>query len=110
MIDEVDNKVLVMAFTNRLQFGEFLFSIYKNDPMTMTNMLYRATMYMNTEDVMIARESRPKKREKQEDPRLDRGRKSTWMNDRRDERRSRPPTRRIANFTSLNTPLDQVLI
>ena len=54
MIDEADNKVLVMAFTNRLQFGEFLFSVYKNDPMTMTNMLYRATKYINTEDVMIA--------------------------------------------------------
>ena len=39
LIDEVDDKVLVIAFTNGLQFGEFLFSIYKNDVKTMTDML-----------------------------------------------------------------------
>ena len=32
MIDEVDDKVLVITFTNGLQSKEFLFSIYKNDP------------------------------------------------------------------------------
>ena len=55
MIDEVDDKVLVISFTNRLQFGEFLFSIYKNDLKTMTDMLYKAMKYMNTEDTMITR-------------------------------------------------------
>ena len=55
LIDEVDDKVLVISFTNRLQFGEFLFSIYKNDLKTMTDMLYKAMKYMNTEDTMITR-------------------------------------------------------
>ena len=32
LIDEIDDKVLVMAFTNGLQSKEFLFSNYKNDP------------------------------------------------------------------------------
>ena len=54
LIDEADDKVLVMAFTNGLQFGEFIFSIYKNDPKIMTDMLYKATKYMNVEDAMIA--------------------------------------------------------
>lgn len=31
LIDKADDKVLVSAFTNGLQFEEFLFSIYKND-------------------------------------------------------------------------------
>ena len=31
-IDEADNKILVAAFTNGLQKGKFLFSLYKNDP------------------------------------------------------------------------------
>ena len=53
LIDEVDDKVLVTAFTNRLQFGEFLFSIYKNDLKTMADMLYKAMKYMNAEDTMI---------------------------------------------------------
>jgi len=75
LIDEVDNKILVTAFTNGLQFGEFLFSIYKNDPNTMANTLYKAMKYMNTEDAMIAQGGKPRKRERQNDCRLDKGRK-----------------------------------
>ena len=68
MIDEVDDKILVAAFTNGLQKGKFLFSLYKNDP-KMIDVLYRATKYMNAENVLIAREEKPKKRERQEDAR-----------------------------------------
>ena len=42
LIDEADDKVLVTSFTNGLYSGEFLFSIYKNDPKTIMDMLYRA--------------------------------------------------------------------
>ena len=42
-IDEADNKILVVAFTNGLRKGKFLFSLYKNDPKTMSKVLYRAT-------------------------------------------------------------------
>ena len=62
-IDEADNKILVAAFTNGLQKGKFLFSLYKNDPKTMSDVLYRATKYMNAENVLLTRE----KRERQED-------------------------------------------
>ena len=57
LIDEADDKVLVTAFTNGLQSGEFLISIYKNDP-KMLDMLYKATKYLNAEDAMIAQASR----------------------------------------------------
>ena len=68
-IDEADNKILVAAFTNRLKKGKVLFSLYKNDPKTMSEVLYRATKYMNIEDVLLARKERPKKRERQENTR-----------------------------------------
>ena len=68
-IDEADDKILVAAFTNGLRKGNFLFSLYKNDPKTMLNVLYRATKYMNAEDTLLARKERPKKRERQEDMR-----------------------------------------
>ena len=42
-IDEVDDKILVAEFTNGLRKGNFLFPLYKNDPKTMSNVLYRAT-------------------------------------------------------------------
>ena len=32
LIDEADNKILVVAFINGLRNGMFLFSLYKNDP------------------------------------------------------------------------------
>lgn len=76
LIGEANDNVLVMAFTNGLQYEEFLFSIYKNDPKTTTDMLYRATKYMNAEYAMVPRVSKPKKRERQDNPRPDGGRKS----------------------------------
>ena len=63
-IDEADNKILMATLTNRLQKGKFLFSLYKNDLKTMSNVLYRVTKYMNMEDALLAREKRPKKRER----------------------------------------------
>ena len=63
-IDEADDKILVVAFTNGLRKGKFLFSLYKNDSKTMLDVLYRATKYMNVEDRLLAREEKPKKRER----------------------------------------------
>ena len=70
-IGEADDKILVAAFTNRLRKGKFLFSLYKNDPKTMSEVLYRATKYMNIEDAMSAREEKPRKKERQDDIRQD---------------------------------------
>ena len=61
-IGEADNKILVAAFTNVLRKGNFLFSLYNNDLKTMLDVLYRATKYMNAEDVLLAREEKPKQR------------------------------------------------
>ena len=47
-------KILVAAFTNGLRKGKFLFSLYKNDPKTMLDVLYKATKYMNAKDALLA--------------------------------------------------------
>ena len=70
-IDEADDKILVATFTNGLRNGKFLFSLYKNDLKTMSEVLYRATKYMNAEDVLSAREEKPRKRERQDDTQQD---------------------------------------
>ena len=62
-IDEADNKILVAAFTNGLRKGKFPFSLYKNDPKTMSDVVYRANKYMNAEDAFLTQE----KRERQQD-------------------------------------------
>ena len=109
-IDEANDKILVVAFTNGLQKGKFLFSLYKNDPKTMSDVLYKATKYMNEEDALLAREDKPRKRERLEDTRQERGRKMARIGEQRDDRRSKPPTGRFTSFTPLTTLIDQVLV
>ena len=58
-----------------------MFFLYKNDSKTMSDVLYRATKYMNVKDALLAQEEKPKKRERQEDARQDRGRKMTKTKD-----------------------------
>ena len=57
-INEADDKILAVAFTNGLWKGKFLFSLYKNNPKTMLDVLYRATKYMNAEDALLVQEER----------------------------------------------------
>ncbi|XP_065616711.1 uncharacterized protein LOC136062046 [Quercus suber] len=95
---------------HRLRKGKFLFSLYKNDPKTMSEVLYRATKYMNAEDALLAREEKPRKRERQADMRQDQGPKRPRTGDRRDERRPKPQGGRFTSFTLLNAPIDQVLM
>ena len=109
-IDETDDKILVAAFTDGLRKGKFLFSLYKNDPKTMSEVLYRATKYMNAEDALSAREEKPKKKERQDDIQQDQRRKKARIGDRRDERRPKPPGGRFTSFTPLTAPVDQVLM
>ena len=68
-IDETDDKILIATFTNGLQKGKFLFSLYKNNLKTISDMLYRTTKYMNADDALLAWEGKPRKRERQEDTR-----------------------------------------
>ncbi|XP_023911835.1 uncharacterized protein LOC112023464 [Quercus suber] len=110
LINEANDKILVAAFTNGLKKGKFLFSLYKNDPKTMSDVLYRATKYMNAEDALLARDEKPKKRERQEDTRQERGQKMARTGERRDDRRSKPPMGRFTSFTPLTTPIDQILM
>jgi len=54
LIDEIDDKILMATFMNGLRKGKFLFSLCKNDPKTLLDVLYRATKCMNTEDALLA--------------------------------------------------------
>ena len=109
-INKADDKILVAAFTNGLRKGKFLFSLYKNDPKIMSEVLYRATKYMNVEDTLLAREEKPRKRERLKDERKDQGQKKPRTGDKRDERRPKPPGGRFTSFTPVNAPIDQVLM
>ena len=76
----------------------------------MSNVLYRATKYMNAEDALLAHKEKPRKREREEESKQDRGRRIVRTGDIRDDGRSKPPTEKFTSFTPLNTPIDQVLM
>ena len=61
---------------------------------------------MKAKDALLAHKEKPRKRERQEEPKQDRGQKIARTGDRRDDGRSKPPTGRFASFTPLNTPID----
>ena len=109
-INEANDKIPVAAFMNRLHKGKFLFSLYKNDPKTMSDVLYRVTKYMNVEDALLAHKEKPKKRERQDEAWQDIGQKIARTGYRREDRQSKPPTKRFTSFTPLNTSINQVLM
>ena len=45
LVDEADDKVVVTAFISGLQSGDFLFSVYKDLPTSMAEMMYEAQRY-----------------------------------------------------------------
>ncbi|XP_075636802.1 uncharacterized protein LOC142609045 [Castanea sativa] len=76
----------------------------------MSDVIYRAPKYMNAEDALLAREVKPKKRERQEEVRQDKGRKTTRTGDRQEDKRFKPPAGRFISFTPLTALIDQVLM
>jgi hypothetical protein len=66
LVDGVDDKVVLTAFISGLQSGDFLFSIYKDPPSTMTEMMYEAQRHMNGEEALQARDQTSGKKRKWE--------------------------------------------
>ena len=60
-MDEMDDKLLLAAFHNRVNFDLFIHKLYEQEPQTMTELVHSAQNFMNAKDVIIA-----KKRKKAE--------------------------------------------
>ena len=61
---------------------------------------------MNAKDALLAREEKPKKKERQEDAWQERGQKMIRTGDWQEDKRSKPPTGRFTNFTLLTALID----
>uniref|UniRef100_A0A2N9GAI6 Uncharacterized protein n=1 Tax=Fagus sylvatica TaxID=28930 RepID=A0A2N9GAI6_FAGSY len=66
LVDGADDKVVLTAFISGLQPGDFLFSVYKDPPSTMTEMMYEAQRHMNGEEALLARDQTTGKKRKWE--------------------------------------------
>jgi hypothetical protein len=66
LVDEADDKVVLTAFISGLQSGDFLFSVYKDPPTSMAEMMYEAQRYMSGEEALQARDLASGKKRKYE--------------------------------------------
>uniref|UniRef100_A0A2N9FD92 Integrase catalytic domain-containing protein n=1 Tax=Fagus sylvatica TaxID=28930 RepID=A0A2N9FD92_FAGSY len=116
LVDGADNKVVLTAFIFGLQSGDFLFSVYKDPPSTMTEMMYEAQRYMNGEEALLARDQTTGKKRKWEHadrsmeshetrPKAQRNR-----NRRREDRSGRGFNERFNHFTPLNALVDHIFM
>uniref|UniRef100_A0A2N9H4Y6 Uncharacterized protein n=1 Tax=Fagus sylvatica TaxID=28930 RepID=A0A2N9H4Y6_FAGSY len=114
LVDGADDKVVLTAFISGLQSGDFLFSVYKDPPTSMSEMMYEAQRYMNGEDALQARDTGKKRRNDYADrpnetleskPKMQRN-----QGKKREDRNRRGSNERFNHFTPLNAPVDRIFM
>jgi hypothetical protein len=116
LVDGADDKVVLTAFIFGLQSRDFLFSVYKDPPSTMTEMMYEAQRHINGEEALLARDQTTGKKRKGEHadrlteshetrPKAQRNR-----NRRQEDRGGRGFNERFNHFTPLNTSVDHIFM
>ena len=61
-MDEVDDKLLVAAFHNRVNSDLFIHKLYEKKPQSMAELVHSAQNFMNVEDAIIAKKRKRDKR------------------------------------------------
>ena len=64
-VDEVDDKLLLAAFHNGVNFDLFIHKLYEKEPQSMVELVHLAQNFMNAEDVIIAKKGRDLREQKQ---------------------------------------------
>ena len=54
-VDEVDDKLLLAAFHNGVNFDLFIHKLYEKKPQSMAELVHSAKNFMNVEDIIIAK-------------------------------------------------------
>ena len=54
-VDDMDDKLLLAAFHNRVNFDLFIHKLYEQKPQTMAELVHSAQNFMNAEDAIIAK-------------------------------------------------------
>ena len=111
MIDEMDDKLLLAAFHNRVSSNIFIHKLYDQEPQTMAQLVHSAQNFMNAEDAIIG-----KKRKRTERMEADLPRHSeqgphpknarTGEKKDKDNRKAISSSGRVQHYTPLNVPFD----
>ena len=54
-MDEMDDKLLLAAFHNGVNFDVFIHKLYEKEPQSMAELVHSAQNFMNAEDAIIAK-------------------------------------------------------
>ena len=58
MVDEIDNKILLVAFYNGVSSDLFIHKLYDQEPQTMAKLIHSAQSFINAKDAIIAKEKK----------------------------------------------------
>ena len=101
-MDKVDDKLLLAAFHNGVNFDLFIHKLYEKEPQSMAELVHLAQNFMNAEDTIIAKKRKRVKRMEanptrhfEQGPRPNKER----MEDKKDQdnRKTGPPTRNLSD-------------
>ncbi|XP_065637747.1 uncharacterized protein LOC136070976 [Quercus suber] len=113
-VDEVDNKLLFVAFHNGVNSDLFIHKLYEKEPQSMVELVHSTQNFMNAEDAIIAKKRKKAERmevnptrHSDQGPRPKKGRTEDKKDRDRDSRKAGPSARN-QNYTPLNAPLDQI--
>ena len=114
-VDEMDDKLLLAAFPNGVNFSLFINKLYEQEPQTMVELIHSAQSFMNVEDAIIVKKRKRVERMEADFPHHpDQGPRPKKAKTRegkdRDSRKVGPSSGRSQHYTPLNAPLDQVLM
>ena len=62
MVNEIDDKILLVAFYNRVTSDLFIYKLYDQEPQAMTELIHSAQSFMNAEDAIIVKKKEKVKR------------------------------------------------
>ena len=113
-MDEVDDKLLLAAFHNGVNFDLFIHKLYEKEPQSMVELVHSTQNFMNAEDAIIAKKRKRVERTKanpmrhvEQGPRLKMGR----VEEKKDQDNKKAgPSAQNQQYTPLNAPLEQVLM
>ncbi|XP_065623249.1 uncharacterized protein LOC136064851 [Quercus suber] len=111
--DEVNDKLLLAAFHNRVNSDLFIHKLYEKEPQSMAELVHSAQNFLNAEDAIIAKKRKRAERmetnparHSEQGPRLKKGR----TEDKKDRKKRAGPSARNQQYTPLSVPLEQVLM
>ena len=113
-VDEVDDKLLLAAFHNGVNFDLFIHKLYEKEPQSMAELVHSAQNFMNAKDAIIAKKRKRSERmegnpsrQSEQGPRPKKGQ----MEARKDrDNKKFGPSARNQQYTPLNVPLEHVLM